>query len=155
MALLALYEKNKKDYKWNKSVVAVLFFCADENTSRVVHAEIKKDPRRWRQVVEKHMDKVVADSARFEWEQIPGLEKSDPKPGMLTDPLVNETDRSASFAYILQVSHEPIQRSFAEAKGMVINDYQNLLEEEWITRLRKKYPVTVNDKVLEDLVNGK
>ena len=34
-------------------------------------------------------------------------------------------------------------------KGLVIADYQNLLEERWIAELRKKYPVVVNKEVLE------
>ena len=40
-----------------------------------------------------------------------------------------------------------LQRSFEEAKGLVINDYQNILEEKWIADLKKKYPVKINDAV--------
>jgi peptidyl-prolyl cis-trans isomerase SurA len=43
------------------------------------------------------------------------------------------------------------QRSFNDAKGLVMNDYQTILEEEWIKELRKKYPVTVDQKVLNQI----
>ena len=43
-ALKALYEKNKKNYTWNQSADAVLFFCSDENTAKTVYEEIKKNP---------------------------------------------------------------------------------------------------------------
>ncbi|QKZ14811.1 peptidylprolyl isomerase [Spirosoma sp. KUDC1026] len=37
------------------------------------------------------------------------------------------------------------QQTFAEARGKVINDYQAELEEQWLTQLRQKYPVQVNE----------
>lgn len=44
-----------------------------------------------------------------------------------------------------------MQRSFNESKGLVINDYQVLLEEKWNEALRKKYPVTIDEKVLTEI----
>ncbi len=38
--------------------------------------------------------------------------------------------------------------SYEEVKGPVISDYQNYLEQKWVRKLRKKYPITVNDEVL-------
>jgi peptidyl-prolyl cis-trans isomerase SurA len=43
------------------------------------------------------------------------------------------------------------QRSFEEARGFVVNDYQQVLEQQWIDRLRKRYPVVVNQQVLKGL----
>ncbi len=45
------------------------------------------------------------------------------------------------------------QRSFEDARGLVVNDYQNYLEQKWIEQLKKKYPVTVNQKVFQSLLN--
>lgn len=36
----------------------------------------------------------------------------------------------------------------ADVKGMVTSDYQNEFQQAWENELRKKYPVTVNEKVL-------
>ncbi|MDE6811269.1 MAG: peptidylprolyl isomerase [Muribaculaceae bacterium] len=38
-----------------------------------------------------------------------------------------------------------------DVKGQVTGDYQEALEEEWITSLRKKYPVEINRKVLKSV----
>ncbi|MBB3187345.1 peptidylprolyl isomerase [Microbacter margulisiae] len=38
--------------------------------------------------------------------------------------------------------------SYADVKGLVTADYQNYLDAEWIKKLRKKYPIVVNQKVL-------
>jgi len=65
--------------------------------------------------------------------------------------LTNPSDHSVSFAYILNVYPQRTPRNYRDARGFVINDYQNYLEDEWIAALRKKYPVTVDEKVLASL----
>jgi peptidyl-prolyl cis-trans isomerase SurA len=39
-------------------------------------------------------------------------------------------------------------RTLDEARGMVINDYQQEVEEQWIKDLKSKYKITVNQDVL-------
>jgi peptidyl-prolyl cis-trans isomerase SurA len=39
-------------------------------------------------------------------------------------------------------------RTFDEAKGLIVNDYQTQLEEKWVNELKKKFPVVINQKVL-------
>lgn len=41
--------------------------------------------------------------------------------------------------------------SFEEQKGMVIADYQRALEKDWVTQLRDRYPVKVNEAELKKL----
>ncbi len=71
---------------------------------------------------------------------------------MITKPLLNETDKTAFFAYIIKMYNEPSPRSFEDAKGLVVNDYQAELEKKWIGELKKKYPVVVNEKAWLSLV---
>lgn len=150
-ALLALYEKNKTNYTWKESADAVVFFCADQNSAMALYEKIKAKPSDWRASTELFAEKVVADSSRYEWGQIPNKNRMQPKPGMVTTPLVNSNDNTASFAYIFNTYTQPTQRSFAEAKGLVINDYQVQLEKNWEESLKKKYPVVVDQKVLADI----
>jgi peptidyl-prolyl cis-trans isomerase SurA len=152
VALLSLYNTNKKKYIWKESADAVLFFSSDETVANTVYEKLKKNPADWRPITEAVSEKVVADSARYEWLQIPNLDKMKPVAGMITTPLVNKNDNSASFAYIVNVYPQPVQRSFPEAKGLVINDYQNILEDQWGKTLKKKYPVVVNQKVLNGIL---
>ena len=37
----------------------------------------------------------------------------------------------------------------ADVRGAVTGDYQNLLEEQWVAQLKKKYPAKINKKVLK------
>ena len=41
--------------------------------------------------------------------------------------------------------------SFEDAKGAVISNYQNVLEFEWLETLRNKYPIVINEEILNDL----
>ena len=42
-------------------------------------------------------------------------------------------------------------KTFAEARGAVINDYQKQLEINWLNRLRQKFGVQVNEEELRKL----
>lgn len=151
MALVALYEKNKANYNWKPSSEAVIFFCSDEAIAKSLSDQIRKTPNGWKKLAEALNEKVLADSGRYEWSQLPGLGKNAPKAGDITPVTVNTADNTASFSYIIKVYTQEAPRSFSEAKGLVMNDYQTILEEEWIKELRKKYPVTVDQKVLNQV----
>lgn len=150
-ALLALYEKNKKNYTWQQSADVVIFFCAEQAIAQTVYEKVKASPAEWRKVADMYSEKVLADSSRYEWAQIPNLNKMIPRAGMLTTPLVNQTDNTASFAYIFNAYPQLLQRSYSEAKGLVINDYQAVLEKQWEEVLSRKYPVVVDQKVLNEI----
>jgi peptidyl-prolyl cis-trans isomerase SurA len=45
----------------------------------------------------------------------------------------------------------PEPKSLSEAKGLVTNDYQNVLEKEWIDSLRSKYKFELKQDVLNTL----
>lgn len=154
-ALLDFYNKNKNRYRWPKSAGALMFYASDMSMAKEISAAIKKSPASWREIVNQFNEKITVDSGRFELDQIPNPTKLVLKPGTTTAPLVNKGDQTASFAYVLRAYEKGGQRSFAEARGLVINDYQLLLEKIWLASLEKKYPVRVNERVMEDLVRNK
>ncbi|MBO9659419.1 MAG: peptidylprolyl isomerase [Chitinophagaceae bacterium] len=150
-ALEKLYEKNKAQYIWQPSADAIVFFSNDQATAKALADEIKKSPSSWKALAEKYNEKVVGDSARYEFAQLPGNTKEAPKAGTVTAMTTNQADNTASFAYIIKVYPQKGIRSFNEAKGLVMNDYQVQLESEWIKQLRAKYPVTIDQAQLHKL----
>jgi peptidyl-prolyl cis-trans isomerase SurA len=46
---------------------------------------------------------------------------------------------------------EPQKKKLSEIRGQVISDYQENLEAEWVAELRQKYPVKINEKVLNQI----
>lgn len=57
-------------------------------------------------------------------------------------------DQSTVIVNIIEV-RQPEPKTLREAKGLVTSDYQLELEEKWMEALHKKYPVVVDEKVLE------
>ena len=45
----------------------------------------------------------------------------------------------------------PMPKSLLEARGLITADYQNYLEKEWLTGLKDKYPVKVNQDVFSTI----
>jgi peptidyl-prolyl cis-trans isomerase SurA len=43
-------------------------------------------------------------------------------------------------------------KTLAEARGQATSDYQNYLEKEWVTQLREKYPVKINQAEVDKLI---
>jgi peptidyl-prolyl cis-trans isomerase SurA len=154
-ALLEYYQNNKTRYNWKQSADAVIFYASDAATAKSFSDDLKKSPADWQELVNDMSEKIAADSSRFEVAQIPNPTNLSWKPGTITAPLVNKADNTASFAYVIKYYPQSEPRGFADAKGLVITDYQNELEKKWLEELKNKYPVTINEKALDELKKKK
>jgi peptidyl-prolyl cis-trans isomerase SurA len=149
---LSFYKKNIKKYVWQQSADAVIFYCGDEETTVKLREAISKNPADWKKTIESFGDRTTVDSGRFELSKIPGLKITDPIGDMLTTVEKNNDDNSASFALLLNIYRTHAQKTFEEAKGDVINDFQAETDSRFISVLRKKYPVVINQTVLESVL---
>ena len=148
------YNSNKEKYFWKRSAEAIIFSCSNKLVADNSIRELKKG-KSWREIVSENPSQIQADSGRFELGQIPVVDRTDFTDGLITMPVINKNDGTAIFAKIIKVypAHEP--RDFEDSRGLVINDYQNYLEEKWVEQLKKKYPVKVNKKVFKSLLKEK
>jgi peptidyl-prolyl cis-trans isomerase SurA len=145
------YEENKKKYTWESSASAIMFTAADKEVAEKTIAQLKTNPALWRQLSESSQGRLVSDSGRFETSQLsaePNL-----KENSFTPVLGNEIDQTVTFSYILKLHPAGSIRSFDEARGMVISDYQQVVEDQWIAQLKKKYPVVVNQAVWKEVTS--
>ena len=149
--LQQFYAGRAAQYTWKKSVGAIVFNCADTATASKALAGMKNDPLLWKNYMEEGNGYVLADSARFEIAQLPIEENASLRKGWLSPITTNPNDGSSSFCYITNIHPENEVRSFEEAKGLVINDYQIYLEENWLAEQKKKYPVKIDEAVVKSL----
>ncbi len=145
------YEEHKIKYRWNASADAVLFSYANAGVAKNAIEQINKG-KSWNDLMKENSSQIQADSGRYELSQIPVSGKTNFIPGLITTPVINGGDGTAIFSLIIKTYPENQQRSFADARGLVINDYQNFLEKKWIEELKKKYPVKVNEKVFQSIL---
>lgn len=144
------YEANKEKYKWAPSVNAIFFTVIDKAVADAIKAAPENYLQNWRTISESSSGKIIADSARFEVTQLPGYREDTPI-GVLTEMGGDTGDGSVSLIYVLGKHTDAAQKTFDEAKGLVINDYQNLLDQQWIASLKKKYRVKIKEDVLKTL----
>lgn len=150
-ALQDYYEAHKDHFLWIKSADVILI-----NAKSYAYAdyasENMKNGKDWKKIAANSEGMIQGDSGRYEIAQLPVNADSLLIEGAITDILKSKTDNGASFVKVLKVYPAGIQRSFAEAKNMVINEYQQQLEEKWMAELKTKYPVKVNQVVFQSLL---
>ncbi len=142
---LSFYKKNKEKYFWNLSAEAIIFSCSDKDIANNSIKELKNG-KTWKEILSENPSKIQADSGRYELGQIPVIDRTNFTTGLITAPVINKADGTAVFAQIIKMYPDHQQRSFEDARGLVINDYQNFLEQKWVLELEKKYPVKINEQ---------
>ncbi len=146
------YAQHKSDYVWKKSADAIMFNASDSMIAVKNRKQLAAKPASWKKLAAASEGNVIADSGRVEWSQIPANPTAI-KAGLMTPVVVND-DRTSSFTYVVKVYPTPTPRSFNDARGLVMNDYQQEIEDQWIAELKKKYPVNVNQSVLESVIKN-
>jgi peptidyl-prolyl cis-trans isomerase SurA len=142
------FETNVRKYWWKPGAEAIIFNAPNMTVAKKLQGELEQKINFWRVTADGYAGQIHADSGRFELSQLPG--KQSVAAGRFTQMATN-SDKSIQFAYIIRQYNMPSPRTYEEARGLVINDYQNDLENRWIDELRKKYPVTINESVFKSL----
>jgi peptidyl-prolyl cis-trans isomerase SurA len=151
VGLKKYYDGHKDKYWWETSADAIIFTASNETAATDAKKKLAADYKGWKKYIEISDGKLQGDSGRFELNQIPVAERTNFTEGLITANVKNETDNSITFAYIIKIHKERGPRSFADARGFVINDYQVFLEDKWVADLKRKYPITVNEVTLKSL----
>ena len=138
------FESNRNDYQWttphvkgfliqtkspevSDSIKKALAGVSPEEIVKYVQSNFADDAKIER-VLAKKGDNPMIDALVF------GGESASPSNSKYSD----------YFLYNYQVLDQPEELN--DVRGQVTSDYQNLLEQEWISQLRQKYPVKVNEK---------
>ena len=151
ISLKKYYEAHKSKYQWETSAAILLFNCSDVKVANEA-IEALKSGKDWKQITEKSEGKIQSDSGRYELSQLQLPTDKIAAPGFISSPILNSGDNTTSFVKVLQLFPAKQQRSFTEARGLVINEYQNFLEEKWIEELKRKYPIKVNEAIFQSLL---
>ena len=143
------FELHRGKYVWKPGAEAILFTAVNLQPAQKLKQDITGNLSNWRTAVDSFNGQVQADSGRFEFKQLP-LSSSTVEAGKWTTMQINP-DKSVQFARIIRLYTSISPRSFEDARGLVINDYQNELENLWIAELKKKYPVVIYEAVFKSL----
>jgi peptidyl-prolyl cis-trans isomerase SurA len=140
------FEAHPELYKAGERVNATIYYSDSKSNLELLGKSLAaKDSTGVDEILKNR--NVYSETGTFQREDRPALRDMDWKPGQYTSQNGN--------TFHLIVVHQLVPAgalSFEDARASVISEYQNELEKNWLTALRKKYPVKVNDKIKKDVV---
>ena len=147
--LEAFYEANKENYRWEKRLDAVIYTLKDAKVASQVKGLIAKGLEAdsiMKIVNESSQLNLRYEQEKYEMNDNPILKEVSWKKG------VQEFQKDNSYLLIdvkevLKADYKQID----ETRGIIISDYQEQLESDWIKELRGKYPYNVNQELLGQL----
>ncbi|EMQ93973.1 Survival protein SurA precursor (Peptidyl-prolyl cis-trans isomerase SurA) [Xanthomarina gelatinilytica] len=150
VGLQTYYNKHKDNYFWNQRVDAVVASSAKKTTIKKVQKLLQKNqtPEQIKAALnsESEIDVIFTSGIMdAQHQSLPADFKF--KTGVSDIYKFNEGYIVANVKEVLPKE----TKSFEEAKGAVISDFQNHKEANWILSLEEKYQVNVNQDVLESV----
>ncbi len=148
VGLREYYNAHKNQYIWSKSADVLIMNAVSDDIAKAAKESIQSGVN-WKELVEVNQGELQGDSGRFELTQINA--DSSASEGSYSPVTIN-SDGTAGFMKYLKFYNDGEQRSFEDARGMVINDYQGVVEKKWLAELQKKYPVKINQQLLNEII---
>ncbi len=149
--LLKFFKKNRKKYTWDEPrFKGIAYYTRDNADIDAVKKSVKgKKFSDWAQILRTTFNNDSTLRIRVE----KGIFKKgdngivDRDVFGITDAKIKEVKdfpNTATFGKTLKAPKE-----MEDVKSLVIADYQNAMEEEWLKVLEKKYPAVINEEVLK------
>ncbi|MEY3433234.1 MAG: hypothetical protein RL131_1170 [Bacteroidota bacterium] len=149
--LKKFHASKANQYIWKKSADAMIITAKDLASAELIKESFLSDKSVAR-TIDRFKDIANIDTGRYEVGELPGVGNENAKLFFISSITENENDKTASFVILTKIHSDPSAKSFEQAKGQALNDYQQQLEEQWITALKKKYPVVVNQSTWKALL---
>ena len=154
IGLRSFYNKNKNKYKWGKRAVVSTYTLNDaahisdkigkfvqKNSPDAALAKYNKDGK----------EPLLHQETTVERGRNKQIDALDWKPGTLSKMEMDRKNKKITFMKVERIL-EPTVKKLSEARGYVVADYQDFLEKQWLSELKKAYKVQTNKKVFKSLI---
>lgn len=142
----AFFDAHPELYNADERVNATIYYTnSTANLDLLRTSLLAKDTIQTQDIVKNR--NVYSETGTFQREDRPALRDIDWKPGYYTS-----QNGNTHHLIVVHAMIPPGALSFEDARASVISEYQNELEKTWLTALKKKYPVKVNDKTKKYVV---
>ena len=150
LGLQEFHERNASKYMWSDRVYATIITCTRQESLPKVKSLIEDGTP-----LDSLRSAINRDSIGYVYVRKGYYQKGDNQYVDQTEwkaGTINEIPSSVDETTVIVCIRElrtPEPKTLKEAKGLVTSDYQVELEQKWVQALHEKYPVKVNEKVLE------
>ncbi len=141
------YEKNKTNYMWDERTDASVYSCANEKVAKQVRALMKKKKTEKDILTAVNKDSQLnlqVETRLFTKGENEFVDKNW-TPGTSAD--IIDKDKKVVIVVVNKLM-KPEPKAYLDAKGMVTADYQAYLEKQWLSELKQKYTVNIDQAVL-------
>ncbi len=150
-ALKAWFTSHRKDYAWSTPrYKGIAYHVKDKKDVKAVKKCVKNLPfDQWAEALRKTFNPDSIIRIRVE----KGIFKVGDNPTV--DQLVFKTGATATPNpdYPIDAVYGKKQKKYpddyTDVRSRVVEDYQDMLEQEWVAALRKRYPVVINEAILK------
>lgn len=144
------YKSHKDAYFWENRVDAIIATSAKEKDIQTVEKLLKKG--KTVEAINKELNTDTVQKVIFTTGIKPSTYQGFPKDVVLNKGLSKVYQYNDAYHIIKVEALLPeTTKTFEEARGNVISNYQNALEEDWLKALNSRYKVKVNADVLQDV----
>ncbi len=148
LGLKHFFETHQNNYQWGERVKAKIITCNTKEIADKAYGLLQQNTafNSLEQLLPK--ESLIATKEGV-------FEKKDavfPKDFVFTNRLSKPIKTGEQFVVIrIEGTVPPQHKILEETRGKVISDYQDFLEKEWIKKLKKRYPVQINQSNFEKL----
>lgn len=148
MGLHNYYKNHKDNYFWEDRVDVIMATAAKENDIKTVARLLRRG--QLPEEIGKDLNTDQTQKVMFTSGMMASSDPSLPQDGILRTGLSKIYQYNNAF-HVVKVNKllPKTNKTFDEARGKIISDYQNTLESSWLQALRARYEVTVDPVVLQ------
>ena len=150
--LRVYYSKNKTNYLWEERAETTTYKCLNDKIAKQVRGLLNKNK------TEKEIIDIVNKSSQLNLtsESVTYLKGENKdvdanwKKGIVSNNIIDSKENKV-VVLVINTILDKTPKTIAEAKGTITADYQTYLEKEWLSYLKNKYTVKVNEDVLKSI----
>lgn len=144
--LNAYFEAHRGDYKWQKPhVKGILVQVVNDSVAELLREKLREssDDNSLKNIRREFAGKASIERVLLEEGQNPMVDNV-----VFGGAAVKPSNKKYSSYFVWEPRILTAPESMTDVKSLVTGDYQNQLESDWVERLKARYPVIVNEKVL-------
>lgn len=149
------HDKIEGKYRWKERAVTSIYKLQDTHREQLDEIRAFVSTHSPEEVMQKYNtgDAPILrhETKTMEYDIYPDFKNMEWKAGAISQSENDPRSRSLKFVKIEEILPAGL-KTLEEARGYVVADYQDYLEDQWVEELKKEYKVKINDKVFENLI---
>ncbi|MDE5998219.1 MAG: peptidylprolyl isomerase [Muribaculaceae bacterium] len=141
------FNAHRSDYKWTKPhVKGILVQATNDSVAALVRTALREvsDDNALKAIRKQFVGKASMDRILMEEGQNAMVDNV-----IFGGEPVKPNNKKYTVYFIFEPKLLDAPETMTDVKSLVTSDYQNQLEHEWVEKLKSRYPVTVNEKILK------